>query len=130
MTKLHGFGGVLKVDNTDAVGELQSWNLDQQVANTEGYSMGEAWASNTGTVKKWSGSAESYFDPGDAGQVQLEAGDTVALHFYPGGESSGQPTRSGNVLITGNPLSANKDGWISVTFNFVGDGPLTAGTVV
>jgi hypothetical protein len=130
MAKTHGFGGVIKVDDTSAVGELQSWNLDQQAVATEGYSMGDAWASNEGSVKKWSGSAEAYFDPADAGQTSLEAGDTVALHFYPGGEASGQPTRSGNVLITGNPISANKDGWVSVTFNFVGDGPLTSGTVV
>jgi hypothetical protein len=129
MAKIHGHGGVIKVDDTESVGQLQSWNLDPQAAVTEGYSMGDDWATNQATVKKWSGSAEAYFDPADAGQLSLDVGDVVDLHFYPGGTAAGQPYRSGEAVISGTPITANKDGWVSITFNFTGNGPLTTGSV-
>jgi len=131
MARIHGHGGVIKVGGTsgDPVGDLQSWNLDPQVNVTEGYGMGDAWTHNEATVKKWSGSAEAYFDPDDAGQIALDVGDVVDLVFYPGGDASGQPYRSGQAVITGTPISANKDGWVSITFNFAGKGALTIGTV-
>lgn len=131
MAKIHGFGGALRVGGVSGqiVGQLQSWNLDEQAQVTAGYAMGQTWEDNETTVKRWSGSAEVYFDPTDAGQALLDAGASVDLDFYPGGNSTGQPNRSGAAKVTGIPLSANKDGWVSMTINFVGDGPLTKGTV-
>jgi hypothetical protein len=129
MAKIHGHGGVIKVADTTAVGHLQSWNLDPQATVTAGYSMGDAWESNQGTVKKWSGSAECYLDPADAGQILLDPGDRVELHFYPGGDVLGGTYRSGFAVITGTPITAAKDGWVSVTINFAGDGALASGTV-
>lgn len=131
MAKIHGHGGVLKVGGVsgDILGHLQSWNVDPQATVTSGYSMGEAWESNESTVKKWSGSAECYFDPADAAQIALDVGDRVELHFYPGGTTTGATYRSGFAIVSGTPISASKDGWVSITFNFTGDGALTAGTV-
>lgn len=129
MAKTHGFDGILKIADTTAVGELQSWNVDVQAMTTAGYSMGQAWEDNEATVKKWSGSAEAYFDAGDAGQLLLSPGDRVELHFYPGGDQSGDVYRSGFAIVSGAPISGSKDGFVTVTFNFVGDGPLSNGTV-
>lgn len=128
MAKIHGFGGVLKIADTDPVGELQGWNLDPQANTSSAWAMGQEWEDTKATVKKWSGSAEAYFDPSDAGQIQLEPGDRVQLHFYPDGDSAGKHYRSGYAVISGTPISASKDGWVSITFNFVGDGALTSGT--
>jgi hypothetical protein len=130
MAKIHGHGGSVKVNGAsgDAIGNLQSWNVDAQATVTEGYSMGDAWSDNEATIKKWSGSAEAYFDPTDAGQISLEPGDVVPLHFYPGGDDTGQPYRSGTAVVTGTPLTASKDGWVSITFNFAGKGALVTGT--
>lgn len=130
MSKIHGHDGVIRVGGTDTIGHLQSWNLDPQAQMTAGYSMGEEWESNRATVKRWSGSAEAYFDPADAGQISLEPGDVVTLDLYPGGDASGATYRSGTAVVSGTPISANKDGWVSITFNFVGDGALTTNTVV
>lgn len=128
MAKIHGHGGVVKAD-TDTVGQLQSWNIDPQAQITPGYSMGEAWEDNEATVKRWSGSCECYFDPADAGQINLEPGDVVDLDFYPGGEGSGATYRSGSAVVSGTPISASKDGWVSITFNFNGKGALATSTV-
>lgn len=128
MAKMHGQHGVVKV-GTDGLAHVQSWNIDLQAAALEGYSMGESWTDAEVGVKKWSGSLECYYDPSDAGQIALDVGSIVTLSLYPGGESSGDPYREGSAIITGNPLSANKDGWVTVTFNFMGKGPLTLATV-
>jgi len=129
MAKVHGKGGIIKVADTDAVGNLQSWNLDVQGDTLEGYSMGDDWKDNEIGAKFWSGSAEAYLDPADAGQISLDVGDVIALHFYPGGDGSGDTYRSGTALINGTPISASKDGWVSITFNFVGKSALVTGTV-
>lgn len=129
MAKTHGHDGIIKVADTDAVGNLQSWNLDVKANVTRGYSMGDEWEDAKGTVKSWSGSCEAYFDPADAAQIQLDPGDEVALHFYPGGDASGATLRSGTVVVSGTPISANKDGWVSITFNFDGKGALATGAV-
>ena len=128
MSKHHGFGGSLKV-GSEAVGELQNWNLDVQATVSSGYAMGEDWESSKSTVKKWSGSAECYFDPADTGQISLGAGDRVELHFYPDGETSGDHYRSGFANVTGTPITASKENYVSITFNFTGDGALSEGTV-
>ena len=128
MAKIHGHGGVLKVGGVD-VGHLQGWNLDVQANVTEGSSMGDQWADNEATIKKWSGSAEVYFDPADAGQNALDLGDVAALSFYPGGDAIGASYRSGTAVVTGIPLSGSKDGWVAMTVNFAGKGPLTVSTV-
>lgn len=128
MAKIHGHGGVLKI-GTDDLGHLQGWNLDVQANVTEGYSMGDGWADNEATVKKWSGSAEVYYDPADAAQIAADVGDEVSLAFYPGGDGSGASYRSGQAVVTGVPLSGTKDGWVALTINFAGKGPLTTATV-
>lgn len=113
----------------EVVGHLQGWNLDEQAAVLQGYSMGDEWADNETGVKSWSGSCEVYFDPADLGQIAAGVGEVVAVQFYPGGNSSGQEYRSGDAIITGIPTSGTKDGWVSMTINFAGKGPLARATV-
>lgn len=129
MAKMHGQHGVVRVGAL-GLAHIQSWNIDLQAAALEGYSMGESWTDAEVGVKKWSGSLECYYDPADAAQIALDVGSIVTLSLYPGGNSSGAHYREGQAIVTGNPLSANKDGWVTVTFNFMGKGPLSLSTVV
>ncbi len=130
MSKEHGFDGAIRVGGPsgDLIGQLQSWNLDQKAETTKGSAMGQDWKDTKGHVKEWSGSAEAYFDPEDAGQNTLSLGDVVALDLYPGGNASGKRSYSGNAVVTGIPLSGSKDSWVAITFNFEGDGALITGT--
>lgn len=128
MAKHHGQLGQLTIAG-EIVGHLQSWNIDEQAAVLEGYSMGDSWADNETGIKRWSGSCEAYFDPADAGQIEARPGDIVALNLYPGGETTGLPYMSGNAIVTGNPKSGTKDGWVTLTINFAGKGALTQATV-
>ncbi|MEO0861586.1 MAG: hypothetical protein AAFY65_13300 [Pseudomonadota bacterium] len=128
MPKYHGQHGIIKAasgtDPAELVAHVQSWNIDLQAQVLEGYSMGEAWTDSEVGIKKWSGSLECYYDPEDAGQISIEVGRTITLSLYPGGEASGQLYLEGQAIITGNPTSAQKDGWVLRTFNFGGKGAL------
>jgi len=128
MAKQHGHGGMIRI-GAALVGHLQSWNLDEQAQVTEGTSMGEAWADNAATVKRWSGSAEVYFDPADAGQNACQVGNVIQLQLYPGGDAPGAEYAQGQAVITGIPVSGTKDGWVAKTVNFAGKGPLIRAAV-
>lgn len=128
MAKIHGQHGVVHGGGV-AVAHVQSYNVDIQAAALEGYSMGEIWADAETGIKKWSGSLECYYDPADAGQINLEAGSEVTVDFYPSGDGSGASYRTGTAIVTGEPWSASKDGWVMTTFNFMGKGALTTTTV-
>lgn len=127
MAKIHGQRGIVKIAGTDNVAEMQSWNIDVQAEVLVGTAMGTVWGDSETGIKTWSGSFEAYFDPTDAAQILLDAGDNVDIMVYPGGETAGEPTKSGTVTITGTPLSASKDGWVSLTVNFTGKGALVTG---
>lgn len=80
-------------------------------------------------MRSWSGSVECYFDAADAGQGEITAGDTVAVNFYFAGESTGSKYYSGTVVVTGAPVSAEKDGFVLQSFSFKGSGELSTGAL-
>lgn len=126
MRTIHGSDGVIKVGSGfAALGQIQNWSLDVKADVLEGYSMGEAWKTSKSGVRSWSGAVECYFDAGDAGQSELTAGDTVSVNFYPAGEGSGNTYYSGTVVVTGAPVSAEKDGFVLQSFSFKGSGELS-----
>ena len=127
MAKIHGQTGSMTFGG-EVVGHLQGWNLDVQAAVLEGYSMGDGWADNETGIKRWTGSCEVYFDAADAGQIEAGVGEIVAIQLFPGGDETGNTYFSGNAIITGVPTSGTKDGWVTMTINFGGKGPLTTAT--
>lgn len=130
MATIHGSDGVIKVGSGFAsLGQIQNWSLDVKADVLEGYSMGEAWKTSKSGVRSWAGSVECYFDAGDAGQAEISAGDTVSVNFYPSGEGSGRKYYSGTVVVTGAPVSAEKDGFVLQSFTFKGSGELSTGSL-
>lgn len=128
MAKIKGYGGVVRI-GAAVVGELQDWALDETARTIEGYSMGDEWETREGTVKAWSGSATAYYDPADTGQGALDLGAKVTLDFYPDGDAAGKTYRSGSAIVAGANTTAQKDGFVSVSFSFTGTGPLNVSTV-
>ena len=130
MTKYHGKRGAVEVGaGSTAVMELEGWTLDVQTEVAQAYAMGEDWQTSEATVSSWTGSLTTYYDPADAGQLLLVAGAEIALNLYPNANASGQPEFSGTAIISGEPLTGSKDGYLMRTVNFTGDGALTRGTV-
>jgi hypothetical protein len=126
---LKGKDGVVKAGTAPtAVGQVQSWNLDIQAESRQTYSMGDEWQGAYAHVKSASGSAELYLP--DAGVLSdLEAGKTVALELYPGGETDGTGYFTLSAVITANAISEAKDGEAMLTVNFLADGAVTQATV-
>ena len=130
MATIHGSDGVIKVGSGfAALGHIQTWSLDVKADVLEGYSMGDDWKSAKSGVRSWSGSVECYFDTADAGQGAIAAGDTVSVNFYPAGEGTGNSYYSGTVVVTGAPVSAEKDGFVLQSFSFKGSGALSSGAL-
>lgn len=128
---ISGKDGVVKFGGTQIPdGLVQSWNLDPQAETVSGWGMGSDWKTTNATVKSFSGSVEFYWDPADAVGASVNAGDTITLDLYPGGEGSGKTYFSGSGVVTGVPKQSSKGDYVSVTVNFEGSGALSEATVV
>lgn len=129
MTKTHGKSGIIKIDESTAIGELQDWALDKKAALANGYSMGEDWEASAPGVKSWSGSAKVYFDAADAGQILLEVGARIKLTFYPSGDGTGEKYEEGYAVVSSISASGQKGDYLASDISFMGDGALTAAAV-
>ncbi|MBO9467061.1 hypothetical protein J7443_17590 [Tropicibacter sp. R15_0] len=110
-------GAVLHGSSRDRAPKVQNWNLDEQVDVVAGWGMGDEAEEAFGTIKRYSGSFEYYLKPGDPAD-DIRAGDVIPVEFYPGGETSGSGYFTGDVLVTGTPMSGSKDGIPTRTVNF------------
>lgn len=125
-----GKNGAVKVGSPAvAVAAVQSWSLDIQTETVKGWGMGEGWTTSETLMQSWSGNVECYLDPEDAGQDALIPGAIVAIEFYPHGTADGDTYYSGNAIISGRPISSPKGDFVSITFNFEGQGALATETV-
>lgn len=125
MAFLKGKDGVVKLGSPAlAVAFVQSWNLDEEADEVSGWGMGDEYETSFTTVKRFSGSAEVYFDPGNA-SANLRVGDEIKLELYPGGETSGSAYFTGEVCISALAHSGDKGGIPNLKINFKGRGDLT-----
>lgn len=123
-----GKNGAVKIGE-NAVAAVQSWSLDIQTETVKGWGMGEQWTTSETLMQSWSGNVECYLDPEDDGQNSLLPGAIVAIEFYPHSTAEGETYYSGNAIISGRPISSPKGDFVSITFNFEGQGALTTETV-
>lgn len=125
MAFLKGRDGVVKVGTPgEAIGNLQSWNVDTQCDETAGWGMGDSFETSFVTISRWKGSVELYIDPTDPSDA-LVTGTDVKVEFYPGGEAAGGVYYSGTACISGMNRSGEKAGIPSITINFSGKGALS-----
>lgn len=131
MALLKGYGGVVKAGATPStVGEVKNYSLTESADTVEVSTLGSAYAANTSTLKRWSGSFSAHFDIADAGQDELRtglsAGSVVAVEFYLGGESgAGNVKKAGNVVIESIDFTNDVSGVVETSISFTGTGALT-----
>ena len=76
------------------------------------------------------GTLTMYLDPTpDAGQELVVVGQNVDFELYPGGETSGQPTRTFNAVITDRGESAEVNGLVELQASYAVNGAITRGAV-
>lgn len=129
MATFHGKDGVVKV-GANAVAEVRSFTLNTGVETADDTVMGDTWRSHTSGFKTWSGSLECYWDDTDTnGQESLQEGDSVTLNLQFEGNTTGDFLFTGTATVTEVVHTANMDGIVERSFNFLGNGALTRSTV-
>lgn len=137
MANYTGQDGSLTIGG-QAVASVTAFSVDSTVNTIETTAMGQAYRSYVGGMAEWSGSADVYYNSSDATAIYNNAlpdndtdfgGDGVlAFIGYPGGDATGNPKLSGNVIITGLSVSSETEGMVTASISFQGTGPLTLGT--
>jgi hypothetical protein len=84
---------------------------------------------NVTAITAWNGSVTAFWDETDTtGQLAFVTGSNVALKLYPEGATTGDAYYYGDVLVTEITRNVQRGAITEITFNFVGNGALTAGT--
>ena len=124
-----GKDGVVKVDG-QTIGGLVDWTVDYTVDTIECSQMGTTHRTYVPSLESWSGSLSLRWSP-DAGDNQdaIATGAILTVVLFPEGETAGDVTYTGDMIVTGLSRTASFDGLIEMTVSFDGTGPLTTGTV-
>jgi hypothetical protein len=124
-----GKDGVVKVEG-DAIGGLVDWTIDYTVDTIECSQMGTTYRTYVPSLESWSGSFNVRWSP-DAGanQANIAPGAILSLVLFPEGETAGDVTYTGDIIVTGLSRTASFDGLIEMSVSFDGTGALTTGAV-
>lgn len=126
MGVIKGYAGSVKVGATPTtVGEVKSFTINQSADVQETSSLGNQWATNTTTLKRWTASFEANFDISDTGQLQVRPGSTVDGVFYVGGTSgAGNVSYTGTLVIESMDITNDVAGIVTASFSGQGTGEL------
>ena len=129
MANHHGSEGLVRV-GANTVAEVTGFSFTASAEYAEDTTLSDtAKTYNTTAITSWSGSITAFWDETDtSGQVALAPGANVALVLAPEGIDSGDTRYSGNALVTEITRNVQRGAITEITFNFIGNGTLTAAT--
>lgn len=128
MATFHGKEGVVK-NGSNAVAEVNSFTLNSSVETSDDTVMGDTWRSHKTGFKTWNGTVECQWDDTDTnGQESFTEGASVTIHLLPEGTDTGSYDYTGTATITEVVHNQVKDGIVTRTFNFLGNGALSRTT--
>ena len=129
MATFAGSGGIIKIGNT-AVAEVRSYSIDETMDTLEDTAMGDTSRTYKPSLKTFSGSADVFFDDTDtSGQGALTVGSSGTLSVLMEGDTQGDHSLAGAILVTGRTITASFDGLVEASITFQGTGALTEATV-
>lgn len=128
MATFAGKDGIVKI-GSNAIGEIRSYSIEQTMDTIEDSTMGDGDRTYVASLKSFSGSLDCYFDEADAGQLDVQVGDTGTINVQMEGDTTGDHQLSGSILVTGRTITAAFDGMVEASLTFQGTGALTEGTV-
>lgn len=127
MATHHGKAGTVKV-GANAVAEIQQFVVTERAGVADDTAMGDTWETHLAGVNSWSGTLTCSWDETDTnGQEALTVGASVTLSLYPEGAGTGARYATGTATITEVGVDTNRNGIVSRSFNFQGNGALTWG---
>ena len=129
MANHHGSEGLVRV-STNTVAEVTSFSFTETAEYAEDTTLSDTNKSyNVTAIKSWNGTITAFWDETDTtGQVSLTPGSNVSVVLAPEGVGSGATRYSGNALVTEITRNVQRGAITEITFNFIGNGALTAAT--
>jgi hypothetical protein len=119
---IHGRAAKITLGGT-LVAEAREWTLNITRQKDEDEAFGDAWRTQLGGIKEWSGTMEFNYDPAVVALHAAALGDVVvALEFYP--VASSVAKYSGNAWADFD-LTVGVGGTARGSMSFEGDGALT-----
>lgn len=130
MATHHGNAGVVRIA-ANTVAEMRSFEIEEAVAVADDTAMGDTWETHLANGNRsWKATAECWWDETDTtGQVACTIGASVTLNMYPEGTGSGATYYTGTATVIGISSAVPKDGTVSRTLQFQGNGALSITTV-
>lgn len=123
-----GNEGQVKIGSS-AVGELQSWSIDETVETADDTVIGDAWMTHKTIAKAWTGSCKGLWDETDTAQVAGSVGASVTVSFYPEGTGSGATYATGTATVEKLTRSGARAGLVEFDMTLKGNGALAWSTV-
>ncbi len=112
------------------VAELNGWTLEQSGELMEDTNLSDAAKTFKPGNTSWNGSIDCFWDETDtSGQGAFTINAELTLNLYPEGNTTGDTSFSGAVIITGISRSASINGMVEASYTFQGTGALTEATV-
>jgi hypothetical protein len=129
MANHHGSEGLVRV-STNTVAEVTSFSFTQTAEYAEDTTLSDLDKTyNVTAIKSWNGTITAFWDETDtSGQVALTPGSNVSVVLAPEGVGAGATRYSGSVLVTEITRNVQRGAITEITFNFIGNGALTAAT--
>lgn len=129
MANHHGSEGLVRV-STNTVAEVTSFSFTQTAEYAEDTTLSDTDKTyNVTAIKSWNGTITAFWDETDtSGQVALTPGSNVSVVLAPEGVGAGATRYSGSVLVTEITRNVQRGAITEITFNFIGNGALTAAT--
>lgn len=129
MANHHGSEGVVRV-GANTVAEVTGFSFTATAEYAEDTTLSDtAKTYNVIAITSWNGSVTAFWDETDTtGQIALAPGANVSLVLAPEGVTGDDTRYSGNALVTEITRNVQRGAITEVTFNFIGNGALTAAT--
>lgn len=132
MTTHTGNSGIVKVATTSSslavVGEVRSFTIEDSADTIENSVMGDLDRTFRQGLASSTLSIEAYFDPANAGQVDMIGREIVDFEISPMGTGAGTRVFSGTGIVTSRSVNSSFDGMVEASFSIQVSGALTIGT--
>lgn len=129
MPRITGTQGVVKSGAT-VVGSVIDFALDETADVVPDDVLGVTEKAFLVDRTGWTGTITVGYDKDDTGQITLTVGSTITGTLVPAGETAGNETFAGSMIITGRGMPVAAGEVVKRTYNVQGTGALTEGTVV
>lgn len=131
--KYNGNEGVFKAVTSGGavavVGEVKNFTLTETANTIPANAMGDEWTDNLAGKKSFTGNLEVHWDPSDAAQEDLRAGQIIDFEVYPTGEAAGKKF-TGTAIVNSRGISNTADDdTVGCTVDITGKGALTEAAV-